>query len=105
MINLQSYIVLKEELDAENLQWKYNNWSSKLSDENKSILKQFRSDSKNCKDIKSFKNLVDNSGINFDALTNVMNDESQGMPDNYDNIYILKKIIDTINTLNKGKND
>ena len=47
MINLQSYIVLKEELDAENLQWKYNNWSKQLSDENKTILKQFRNDSKN----------------------------------------------------------
>ena len=59
----------------------------------------------NQKDIEAFKKLVDNSGINFNALTDMMNDDAKGLPDNYDNIYILKKIIDTINILNKGKND
>ena len=28
MINLKSYVVMKEELDADNIQWKFNNWSN-----------------------------------------------------------------------------
>lgn len=102
MINLKSYVVMKEELDAENIQWKFDNWSKGIES---SVLDAFMKDAPNQKDIESFRKLVDDSGINFNALTDVMNDEAQGLPDNYDNIYVLKKIIDTINTQNKGKND
>lgn len=102
MINLKSYVVMKEELDAENIQWKFDNWSKGIES---SVLDAFMKDALNQKDIESFRKLVDDSGINFNALTDVMNDEAQGLPDNYDNIYVLKKIIDTINTQNKGKND
>lgn len=102
MINLKSYVVMKEELDAENIQWKFDNWSKGIES---SVLDAFMKDAPNQKDIESFRKLVDDSGINFNALTDIMNDEAQGLPDNYDNIYILKKIIDTINTQNKGKND
>lgn len=102
MINLKSYVVIKEELDAENIQWKFDNWSKGIES---SVLDAFMKDAPNQKDIESFRKLVDDSGINFNALTDVMNDEAQGLPDNYDNIYVLKKIIDTINTQNKGKND
>lgn len=89
---------MKEELDAENMQWKFDNWSKNVDS---SILDAFMSSASDKKDIESFKKLVDNSGIDFDALTNVMNDEATGLPDNYDNIYVLKKIIDTININNK----
>lgn len=102
MINLKSYVVMKEELDADNIQWKFDNWSKGIES---SVLDAFMKDAPNQKDIESFRKLVDDSGINFNALTDVMNDEAQGLPDNYDNIYVLKKIIDTINTQNKGKND
>ena len=102
MINLKSYVVMKEELDADNIQWKFDNWSKGIES---SVLDAFIKDAPNQKDIESFRKLVDDSGINFNALTDVMNDEAQGLPDNYDNIYVLKKIIDTINTQNKGKND
>ena len=102
MINLKSYVVMKEELDAENIQWKFDNWSKGIES---SVLDAFMKDAPNQKDIESFRKLVDDSGINFNALTDVMNDEAQGLPDNYDNIYVLKKIIDTINIQNKGKND
>ena len=27
MINLKSYVVMKEELDGDNIQWKFDNWS------------------------------------------------------------------------------
>ena len=102
MINLKSYVVMKEELDAENIQWKFDNWSKGIES---SVLDAFMKDAPSQKDIESFRKLVDDSGINFNALTDVMNDEAQGLPGNYDNIYVLKKIIDTINTQNKGKND
>lgn len=102
MINLKSYVVMKEELDADNIQWKFDNWSKGIESP---VLDAFMKDAPNQKDIESFRKLVDDSGINFNALTDVMNDEAQGLPDNYDNIYVLKKIIDTINTQNKGKND
>ena len=102
MINLKSYVVMKEELDADNIQWKFDNWSKGIES---SVLDAFIKDAPNQKDIESFRKLVDDSGINFNALTDVMSDEAQGLPDNYDNIYVLKKIIDTINTQNKGKND
>lgn len=102
MINLKSYVVMKEELDGDNIQWKFDNWSKGIES---SVLDAFMLDASYQKDIDSFKKLVDNSGINFNALTDMMNDDAKGLTDNYDNIYILKKIIDTINTLNKGKND
>ena len=102
MINLNSYVVMKEELDGDNIQWKFDNWSKGIES---SVLDAFMLNASYQKDIDSFKKLVDNSGINFNALTDMMNDDTKGLPDNYDNIYILKKIIDTINTLNKGKND
>lgn len=102
MINLKSYVVMKEELDADNIQWKFGNWSKGIES---SVLDAFMKDAPNQKDIESFRKLVDDSGINFNALTDVINDEAQGLPDNYDNIYVLKKIIDTINTQNKGNND
>ena len=100
MINLKSYVVMKEELDGDNIQWKFDNWSKGIES---SSLDAFMKEAPNQKDIEAFKKLVDNSGINFNALTDMMNDDAKGLPDNYDNIYILKKIIDTINTLNKGK--
>ena len=102
MINLNSYVVMKEELDGDNIQWKFDNWSKGIES---SSLDAFMKEAPNQKDIEGFKKLVDDSGINFNALTDMMNDDAKGLPDNYDNIYILKKIIDTINTLNKGKND
>lgn len=102
MINLKGYIVMKEELDGDNIQWKFNNWSKGVES---SALDAFMANASSQKDIESFKKLVDDSGINFKALTDMMNDDANGLPDNYDNIYVLKKIIDTINTLNKGKND
>lgn len=102
MINLKSYVVMKEELDGDNIQWKFDNWSKGIES---SSLDIFMKEAPNQKDIESFKKLVDSSGIDFNALTDVMNDDAKGLPDNYDNIYVLKKIIDTINTLNKGKND
>ena len=89
MINLKSYVVMKEELDGDNIQWKFDNWSKGIESSA----------------LDAFMKVVDNSGINFNALTDMMNDDAKGLPDNYDNIYILKKIIDTINTLNKGKKD
>ena len=102
MINLKSYVVMKEELDGDNIQWKFDNWSKGIES---SVLDAFMLNASYQKDIEGFKKLVDNSGINFNALTDMMNDDAKGLPDNYDNIYILKKIIDTINILNKGKND
>ena len=102
MINLKSYVVMKEELDGDNIQWKFDNWSKGIES---SALDAFMKEAPNQKDIEAFKKLVDDSGINFNALTDMMNDDAKGLPDNYDNIYILKKIIDTINILNKGKND
>ena len=102
MINLKSYVVMKEELDGENIQWKFDNWSKGIES---SSLDEFMKEAPKQKDIEGFRKLVDGSGINFNALTDMMNDDAKGLPDNYDNIYILKKIIDTINTLNKGKND
>lgn len=102
MINLKSYVVMKEELDGDNIQWKFNNWSKGIES---SALDAFMKEAPNQKDIDGFKKLVDDSGINFNALTDVMNDDAKGLPDNYGNIYVLKKIIDTINILNKGKND
>ena len=102
MINLKRYGVRKEELDGENIQWKFDKWAKGTES---SALDAFMLDASYQKDIEAFKKLVDNSGINFNALTDMMNDDAKGLPDNYDNIYILKKIIDTINILNKGKND
>lgn len=102
MIDLKSYVVMKEELDGDNIQWKFNNWSKGVES---SVLDAFMLDASYQKDIEGFKKLVGDSGINFNALTDVMNDDAKGLPDNYDNIYVLKKIIDTINMLNKGKND
>ena len=93
MINLKSYVVMKEELDADNIQWKFNNWSKGVES---SVLDAFMLDASYQKDIDGFKKLVDDSGINFNALTDMMNDDAKGLPDNYDNIYVLKKIIDTI---------
>jgi hypothetical protein len=93
---------MKEELDGDNIQWKFDNWSKGIE---LSSLDAFMKEAPNQKDIEGFKKLVDDSGINFNALTDMMNDDAKGLPDNYDNIYILKKIIDTINALNKGKND
>lgn len=98
MINLKSYIALKEELDAENMQWKFDNWSKGID---KDQLSAFMLSACDKKDIKSFKELVDKSGISFNALTDAINDEATGLPDNYDNIYLLKKIVDTINLKNK----
>lgn len=102
MINLKSYVVMKEELDGDNIQWKFDNWSKGIES---SVLDAFMLNASYQKDIDSFKKLVDDSGINFNALTDMMNDDAKGLPDNYANIYIIKKIIDTINILNKGKND
>lgn len=102
MINLKSYVVMKEELDGDNIQWKFDNWSKGIES---SVLDEFMLNASYQKDIEGFKKLVADSGINFNALTDMMNDDAKGLSDNYDNIYILKKIIDTINTLNKGKND
>ena len=102
MINLKSYVIMKEELDGDNIQWKFDNWSKGIE---LSSLDAFMKEAPKQKDIDSFKKLVDDSGINFNALTDMMNDDAKGLSDNYDNIYVLKKIIDTINTLNKGKND
>lgn len=98
MINLKSYVVMKEELDSDNIQWKFDNWSKGIE---LSSLNTFMKEAPKQKDIDSFKKLVDDSGINFNALTDMMNDDAKGLPENYDNIYILKKIIDTINILNK----
>ena len=103
MVNLRSYVVMKEELDADNLDWKYRNWLNQLSEEDQLNVSKFFSDNVPPKEIKQFKELVDKSGINFNALTDVMADDAKGLPDNYDNIYILKKIIDTINNLKKNK--
>lgn len=97
-INLKAYVALKEELDADNLQWKFDNWARNVE---LSRLNKFMSEAPSKKEIKDFKKLVDDSGINFNALTDAINDEASGLPDNYDNIYVLKKIIDTININNK----
>lgn len=102
MINLKAYVVMKEELDADNLQWKFGNWAKNV---NNDALSSFMSEAPSKKEIKDFKELVDKSGINFNALTDAINDEASGLPDNYDNIYVLKKIIDTINLQNKQKKD
>lgn len=104
MVNLRSYVVMKEELDADNLDWKYTNWYNQLSEEDQLNVGKFFSDNVPPKDVKQFKELVDKSGINFNALTDVMADDAKGLPDNYDNIYILKKIVDTINVNNKKRN-
>lgn len=103
MVNLRSYVVMREELDADNLDWKYTNWYNQLSEEDQLNVGKFFSDNVPPKDVKQFKELVDKSGINFNALTDVMADDAKGLPDNYDNIYILKKIVDTINVNNKKK--
>lgn len=102
IINLKSYVSLKEGLDADNIQWKFDNWSKNVD---LSILDAFMTSASDQKDIESFKKLVDDSGIDFDSLTDVVNDEATGLPDNTDNIYILKKIIDTININNKKNNN
>lgn len=104
MVNLRSYVVMREELDADNLEWKYTNWYNQLSEEDQLNVSKFFSDNVPPKDVKQFKELVDKSGINFNALTDVMADDAKGLPNNYDNIYILKKIIDTINVNNKKRN-
>lgn len=98
MINLKSYVIMKEELDADNMQWKFDNWAKNID---KSVLDAFMDSSSDQKNIESFKKLVDDSGIDFDSLVDIINDESTGLPDNADNIYVLKKIIDTINIKNK----
>lgn len=95
---------MREELDADNLDWKYTNWYNQLSEEDQLNVGKFFSDNVPPKDVKQFKELVDKSGINFNALTDVMADDAKGLPDNYDNIYILKKIVDTINVNNKKRN-
>lgn len=100
VINLKSYVVMKEELDADNLLWKFDNWAKNVDN---NALNSFMSEAPSKKEIKDFKELVDKSGINFNALTDAINDEASGLPDNYDNIYILKKIIDTINLQKKNK--
>lgn len=100
MVNLNSYVTLYEELDADNLEWKFDNWAKYIDQDE---LNTFMLSSSSKKDIKDFKELVDKSGINFNALTDAVNDEKEGLPDNYDNIYILKKIVDTINNLRKGE--
>ena len=75
MINLKSYVVMKEELDGDNIQWKFDNWSKGIES---SALDAFMKDASYQKDIEAFKKLVDNSGINFNALTDMMNDDAKG---------------------------
>ena len=52
MINLKSYVVMKEELDADNIQWKFNNWSKGVES---SVLDAFMLDASYQKDIDGFK--------------------------------------------------
>lgn len=106
MINLKSYVVLTEELDADNLMWKYDNWASSLDDDAKANLDVFMSSQDaSASDIKDFKRMIDATGIDFTALIDVVNDDTDGMPDNFENIYVLKKIMDTIKCLSKKKKE
>ena len=102
MIDLRTYTIIKEDIDADNLTWKVDNWSKKLNDDEKNTFGLFKIAAKSCKDIDSFKDAIKKSGIDFKSLVDVVNDESTGLPDNVDNVYVLKKIIDTINNYEKS---
>ncbi len=100
MINLRTYITIKEEMDADNLSWKVNNWTNQLDDTQKNAFDILKSDTKSCKDMKSFKELVNKSGIDFKALVDAIADDAIGK-ENIDELYLMKKIIDSMNMKNK----
>lgn len=101
MIDLKTYTIIKEDIDADNLTWKVDNWAKQLKDGKKDSFDLLKIATKSCKDIDSFKDAVKKSGIDFKSLVDVVNDESTGLPDNVDDVYVLKKIIDTMNNYEK----
>lgn len=102
MIDLRTYTIIKEDIDADNLAWKVDNWSKQLKDDKKDSFDLLKIATKSCKDIDSFKDAVNKSNVDFKSLVDVVNDEATGLPDNVDNVYVLKKIIDTINNYEKS---
>ena len=102
MIDLRTYTIIKEDIDADNLAWKVDNWSKQLKDDKKDSFDLLKIAAKSCKDIDSFKDAVSKSNIDFKSLVDVVNDEATGLPDNIDNVYVLKKIIVTINNYEKS---
>lgn len=96
MVNLNAYVILKEDMDADNLSWKVSNWATKLSDDEKVAFDTLKSDALSSKDMKAFKDAVDKSKIDFKALVSAVADDATNT-EQIDDLYIMKKIIDTIN--------
>lgn len=96
MVNLKAYVLLKEDMDADNLSWKVSNWASKMSDDEKVAFDNLKTDALSCKDMKAFKDAIDKSKIDFKALVNAVADDATNT-EQIDDLYIMKKIIDTIN--------
>lgn len=92
MKTLASYI--KEDLDAENMQWKVDNWKKQCNPEQLTAFNDLCKNSKNAYDIKAFKELVDKTNIDFKSLVDSVEDNVDG--DNVDYVYLLKKILDSI---------
>lgn len=102
MVNLKAYVCLKEELDADNLSWKVTNWSEKLSDQDKVAFDTLKDDALSCKDMLAFKKAIDKSKIDFKALVSAVADDATNT-EQIDDLYIMKKIIDSINLKNGKK--
>lgn len=92
MKELSSYI--QEDLDAENMQWKVDNWKRQCNPEQLTAFNDLCKNSKNAHDIQTFKELVDKANIDFKSLVDSVNDNVDG--DNVDYVYLLKKILDSI---------
>lgn len=96
MVNLKAYVILKEDMDADNLSWKVSNWATKLTPKENAAFDELKKDALSTKDMKAFKDAIDKSKIDFKALVNAVADDASNT-EQIDDLYIMKKIIDTIN--------
>lgn len=96
MVNLKAYVMMKEDIDADNLSWKVSNWSSKLTDEEKAAFDELKKDALSSRDMQAFKDAIDKSKIDFKALVSAVVDDATNT-EQVDDLYIMKKVIDSIN--------
>ena len=93
MKTLSSYI--QEELDADNLQWKVDNWKRQCNPEQLSAFNSFCKASKHVNDPNAFKELINKYDVDFKSLVDTCEDNIDG-DDNINYIYSMQKIIQNI---------
>lgn len=89
-------IMLLEDLDVDNLYWKVNMWYGR-NEESKNSFWNFmqRAISENPITLNDFNILLDSCGISWRSFVQFAMDNIDGTQ-NFDQLYIMKKIIDTL---------